>query len=108
MAKHKIVHHQDATSIIVEGDIRNPEPTHAIIKFPGGVVEVARCSDGSYWAHVSARPDDVPEEDRGFMVVSSRIDYDFEHSRIHGIPAIPDQDHVTKYGMRFARKEKPC
>lgn len=103
MAKHKIVHSEDATTIVIKGDIRNPEPTHAIIKFPGGVVEVARCQDGSYWAHVSAKPDDPPGSNNGFRIESSRIDYDYEAWQKHGIPEIPDQDHVTHYGMRFAR-----
>lgn len=28
------------------------ESTTHIIEFPGGAVEVSRCEDGSYWAHI--------------------------------------------------------
>ena len=103
MARHQIVHSEDATTIIIEGDIRHPEPTTAIIKFPGGFVEVSRCSDGGYWAHVCAKPSEIPEEDSGFCVVDSRVDYDREKWIEHGIPQIPDMDRVTKLAMRFAR-----
>ena len=107
MAKHKIIHSEDATTILIEGDIRNPEPTHAIIRFPGGFVEVARCSDGSYYAHIGAKKDDNPDEDRGFRVVDSRIDYDHEKWMDRGIPQIPEMDHVRKLAMRFARADAP-
>lgn len=107
MAKHKIIHSEDATTIMIDGDIRNPEPTHAIIRFPGGFVEVARCSDGSYYAHIGAKKDDIPDEDRGFRVVDSRIDYDHEKWIERGIPQIQAMDHVCKIAMRFARMNTP-
>lgn len=43
----------DAEGIRLVGDPKfRPEPTHVRIVFPGGDVDVARCSDGTYWVHV--------------------------------------------------------
>ena len=36
----------------LRGDPRNPEPMHFRVVLPFGDVDVARCSDGSYWVHV--------------------------------------------------------
>lgn len=70
--QHRIVHSSDATTVIVEGDRRRPEPTYVIVKFPGGHVEVTRCDDGTYWAHIG-RPDDRDN----LVIHDSRIDYQF-------------------------------
>ena len=48
MAKATVVHSDDAATIIFKGDRRRPEPSTGIIKFPGGHVEVTRCSDNTY------------------------------------------------------------
>lgn len=53
MARAKVVHSEDAVTVIFEGDKRNPEPTTGVIKFPGGFIEVSRCTDGSYWVHTA-------------------------------------------------------
>lgn len=35
------------------GEKTKPEPAQHIIEFPGGAIEVSRCSDGvHYWAHI--------------------------------------------------------
>ena len=52
MARCKVVHSEDTVMVEFKGDKRNPEPSMAVIKFPGGHVEVSRTSDGKYWAHV--------------------------------------------------------
>lgn len=31
---------------------KKPESAEHIIEFPGGAIEVARTSDGNYWAHI--------------------------------------------------------
>ena len=49
MARAKVTHSDDAVQITFNGDKRNPEPSTAVVKFPGGYVEVSRCSDGTYW-----------------------------------------------------------
>ena len=99
--RHKIVRSDDATTIIVEGDKRNPEPAYAIIKFPGGVVEVTRTANGDYWAHVS-----VPQ-DSGLAIVDSRIDYAHAGYVASGgkIPPIPMADHIQHIAIRLEVSE---
>lgn len=39
--------------ITLLGSKQKPEPAQHIIEFPGGAIEVSRCSDGvHYWAHI--------------------------------------------------------
>lgn len=94
MAKAQVDHSEDAVTITFNGDVRRPEPAMGAIKFPGGLVEVARASDGSYWAHV--RVDDPRN------IVSSRIDYDRTGWLEQGIPPIPMADRVQHLAVRVA------
>lgn len=91
MARAKIVHSEDAVTVIFEGNKASPEPTTGIIKFPGGHVEVARCSDGSYWVHTSI--DSIAD------IEQSRIDYAYPVTP--NIVPIPDQELVTKIAVRI-------
>lgn len=103
MAKgHQIVRSEDATTVVIRGDVRNPEPTHAIIAFPGGTVEVARCSDGTYWAHLALLPRGAIG-DESFAVLASRVDYNHEGWGEHGIPEIPSAHLVEKLSLRIGR-----
>ena len=52
MAKAKVIHSDDSVLIDFKGNKRSPEPATGVIKFPGGHVEVSRCTDGTYWAHI--------------------------------------------------------
>jgi len=88
-----IVHSQDACTLIFKGDKSNAEPSMGAIKFPGGYVEVSRCSDGSYYAHIVA--------DNSKEIIDSRIDYNHEASLEHGIPNIPDMDKVKKLSIKI-------
>lgn len=96
--KFKQVHSEDALTIIVQGDKRQPEPTHLIVKVGGGHVEIARCSDGSYWIHL--------EGNDAMNVIGSRIEYDHEtYLRRHeegkkSIPPIEDQEHIKKIAIQ--------
>lgn len=101
----KLTRSEDALTVTIEGDVRNPEPTHAIIKFPGGVVEVARCSDGSYWAHLSRDPHAEYADE--FEVVASRVEYGYPEALFHGVGTIPAQDRVDKLAVCIARKTAP-
>ncbi len=91
MARAKVIHSEDAVLIEFRGDKRNPEPTCGVIKFPGGHVEVSRCSDGSYWAHV-----DLVDPANN---LASRIDYVAE-ARDQGIPPIPAVEHMKHIAVR--------
>jgi hypothetical protein len=103
--KHRIVHSEDATTIVIEGDRRNPEPGTVVVKFPGGHIEVSRCTDGSYWAHVARSLVENPEAgERAGRIVASRIDHTPEAWRAcvlrgeSGIPALPadvDMQHLA-------------
>lgn len=96
MAKQfKQVKSDDALAILIKGDVRNPEPAMCTIKFPGGSVEVSRCSDNTYWAHI--RVDDPTN------VVDSRVDHSYEAARELGsIPSFPRADAVEHIALRIA------
>jgi hypothetical protein len=96
MARAKVTHSQDAVQITFDGDKRNPEPSTAVIKFPGGHVEVSRCTDGGYWAHIELVD---PANNAG-----SRIDYITEVSREAGIPPLPREEHIKHIAVRVANK----
>lgn len=105
MARAKVVHSEDAVLIEFKGDRRNPEPTTAVIKFPGGHVEVSRCSDGTYWAHLT-----VVE---AANIVDGRVDYDYGASA--SVRDFPEHEKVHKVALRVANvvphfdpDEEPC
>lgn len=94
MARAQVVHSDDAVTVIFNGDKRRPEPSTAIVKFPGGHIEVARCSDGGYWAHVQVvDPSNID---------ASRIE------RVFGAPQsvtdLPNADLVQKLSVRVANR----
>lgn len=98
MARAKVTHSDDAVQITFKGDKRSPEPSTAVIKFPGGHVEVSRCSDGSYWAHVEVvAPENTAE---------SRIDYSFteEHDAPLRIGDLPHADRIQHLAMRITNR----
>lgn len=94
MAKLKnIVHSDDACTMIFKGDKKTPEPSLGVIKLPGGCVEVSRCSDDSYYAHIVV--------DKSEDIIESRVDYNYEYSQTHGIPDIPDMDKIEKLAIKI-------
>jgi len=89
MARAKVVHSSDAVCVIFEGNKANPEPVTGVIKFPGGHVEVSRCSDGSYWAHVEVfHPENIG---------AGRIDYS---DRVKAVETLPDANKIKKLAVR--------
>lgn len=98
MARHRVVHSEDAATIVIEGDRRRPEPTYAIIKFPGGDVEVSRCTDGSYWVHIR-RILPGGHEPAG-TISESRLDYE-RHPLLSGAPqTIESEDLLEHLALR--------
>ena len=91
MARANVTHSQDAVQITFNGDRRNPEPATGVIKFPGGHVEVSRCSDGTYWAHVAMVS--------GANVVEGRID---REGRVDAVEAMEEAEKVTHIAVRIA------
>ncbi|MEJ1438492.1 MAG: hypothetical protein RPU61_14485 [Candidatus Sedimenticola sp. (ex Thyasira tokunagai)] len=94
MAKAKVVHSDDACTLIFRGDKRSPEPSTGVIKFPGGHVEVSRASDGKYWAHTHI--------DKTAEIVDSRIDYRYEKwlETAGDIPPMPAQKDIQKMAVK--------
>ncbi len=93
MAKQfKQVRSDDALTIIVEGDRRNPEPGTLVVKFPGGHIELSRCTDGTYWAHTQV----VDTAN----IVASRVDY--SHGASVSVRDLPEADKVTKLAVRVS------
>jgi|SRR5579863_7675188 len=45
--------------VTLHGDPRKPEPESFRVNFPGGVLDIERCSDNSYWVHVIAMTPDT-------------------------------------------------
>lgn len=95
MARVKVVHSEDAVTVIFKGNPENPEPSTAIIKFPGGHVEVTRTSDNTYWAHVGV--------EEASNIVDSRIDYDFEGYKKSEckIPDVPHAEHIKHIAINI-------
>lgn len=93
MAKAEVVHSGDAVTVIFKGNPKRPEPSTGAIKFPGGVIEVSRTSDGSYWVHVSVIDPINTKE--------SRIDYALEAHREHGIIDVPDANQIQHIALRI-------
>lgn len=94
MARAKVTHSDDSVQITFAGNRRNPEPATAVIVFQGGHVEVSRCTDGSYWAHIEVV---APAN-----TADSRVDYDFEgySAGLHGI-GLPKPDHIKHLAVRI-------
>lgn len=93
--KVQIVHSDDAVTIIVRGDRRNPEPGTIVVHFPGGNLELSRASDGTYWAHIGVvAPGNV---------IGSRVDHTHEAANELGkIPEFPRAESVNHIALRIA------
>lgn len=62
---------------------RRPEPETVRVSFPGGDVDVVRCSDGSYWVHVRVDSEaDVRSKaaDVAGKLVDARLDVRSKHA----------------------------
>lgn len=65
---------------------RKLEQPLTIVRFPGGSVEIARCSDDTYWVHVATRAGHDETEGR---IIKARVDAqgryaDEAHATING------------------------
>ena len=74
----------DATlGVVLEGNPSKPEPESFRIHFPGGVVDIERCSDNSYWVHVIADQKDRVEMREGPQGNHGRPYAQFTDARLH-------------------------
>lgn len=92
MARAKVIHSEDSVQINFFGNPQNPEPHAGVIKFPGGHVEVGRCSDGTYWAHI--------EVVDTANIVGGRVDY--MHGGSRAVGDLPDASLVKKLAVRVS------
>lgn len=92
MAKAKVIHSDDACLIQFNGDKCYPEPATGVIQFPGGHVEVSRCTDGTYWAHIAVvSPANI---------IGSRLD--FTYGAPVSVTDIPNGDKIDHIAIRIA------
>jgi len=91
MARAVVTHSTDAVQITFKGDKKNPEPSTGVIKFPGGHVEVSRCSDGTYWAHIAAVS--------GANIIEGRID---REGHIHAVESMENAEQINHLAIRVA------
>ncbi len=102
MARAEITHSDDAVNITFRGDKQRPEPSTAVITFPGGNVEVSRASDGTYWVHIGRNTSIKYPDDVLGVIVDSRIDHTYE-ARERGIPPMPVHEHIEHLAIRIAK-----
>lgn len=91
MARASVTHSQNAVQVTFKGDKRNPEPETGVITFPGGHVEVSRCQDGTYWAHIATVA--------GVNIVEGRID---REGRVDAVREMEDAGAITHIAIRVA------
>lgn len=95
MAKAKVTHSDDSVMITFKGKKTSPEPGTAVIKFPGGHVEVTRCTNGDYWAHIEV---ESPEN-----ITASRLDYTSEAwAELGTIPNVPHANEIRHIAIKVA------
>ncbi len=74
----------------LKGDPAYPEKAQTILEFPGGSIEIARTSEGEYWAHIAV------DRDAGH-ITDGRIDVWNDHASLErGKPLMdPDISHIA-------------
>jgi hypothetical protein len=87
------------------GDPATPESAEHIIEFPGGAIQVARTSDGEYWAHIIVNrgfdgADGGGRESARGEVVDARID-----SAV-GVRDVPNTGTLTQIAVRVRPVKK--
>lgn len=102
MAKFQVVLSEDAATIVIRGDRRRPEPTYAIIQFPGGSVEVSRHSEGGYWIHIARQPKRKAwEGEPAGRIIESRIDYEEQARGAVRLEDLPDGELIEHIAARI-------
>ena len=92
---------EEVQGVELRGDPRaRPEPTHFRVALPFGDVDVARCSDGTYWVHVRVNSEDdarALDDQVAGKLLDARIDVRGKHASESdaGDFAHPDAYHVA-------------
>ena len=79
---------------------RKVESAQHIIEFPGGAIEVSRCTDGTYWAHILINHGFDEGDGKGYSsargeVIDSRIQRDEEN-----VDSLPGSERITQIAVR--------
>ncbi|AEQ96752.1 hypothetical protein WMO32_10405 [Xanthomonas oryzae pv. oryzicola] len=82
---------------------RKVKSAQHIIEFPGGAIEVSRCTDGSYWAHIIVNHGFGDGDGDGLSsangaVMNSRIVRDGEH-----VQSLGECERITQIAVRIER-----
>ena len=89
----------DVLGVKLEGNPNKPEPTHFRITLPFGDVDIARCSDDTYWIHIRINKKDtgmyIPGELTG-KFIDARIDITSKHANECNVG---DFEHPDMYHM---------
>ena len=62
------------------GDKKRPEPATFLVKTPTGIVEISRCTDGSFWFHIATLKNNETGEKNQSHFIDARIDRINEHT----------------------------
>lgn len=78
-AKNELLRGRKRT-VLLGDKTKKAESAQHIIEFPGGAIEVSRCEDGSYWAHVTVNAEQAIDDAEGRVsaigrIVDARADY---------------------------------
>lgn len=90
---------------VLHGDkTKKLEAAQHVIEFPGGAIELSRCEDGAYWAHIIINRGQALPVLRGFgaaqgEVVDSRMDW--AERGFASIPSLPDETTLTQIAVRI-------
>jgi hypothetical protein len=92
-------------SIKILGDkTKKTESAQHIIEFPGGAIELSRCENGDYWAHIILNRVQSIDDCDGLNqctadVVDSRMDYEWPADP--NVIPIPNKEHLHQIAVRI-------
>ena len=69
--------------VTLEGNRQKPEPTYFRVVLPFGDVDIARCSDNSYWVHIRTNTGEdfiAVDTRKPGKFIDARIDLSNEHA----------------------------
>ena len=74
------------------------ESAQHVIEFPGGAIELSRCENGDYWAHIEINRDYANSDCKGRVsklgeIVGGRIDC------ANGVLEIPNLENITQIAL---------
>jgi hypothetical protein len=71
---------EKSMGVELEGNPNKPEPESFRVEFPGGIVDIERCEDGSYWVHTIINN---PDHYKQFDPEGDRVPAHVAEARLH-------------------------